>query len=307
MIFSNNSTRIDDNVIHQTRSLFDSNPSFRYQFASRDQLDKIARIANDTHDGQITSTMARSNAFQVGANLGLQLGFAAVRKNVDTHNSNNSAANDSSAIADGSGGDGGWFYDYDWIIRVNPDVLIRDSTFLRHVMMYNNDDSSSSNRSNRNDNKDRVDAILVDCNSTTRNGGPRRIHTDFFAIRPSTIIEMWKYRRRSNNNTPFMVMSSESWNKHVVNHETTFYDVIRPLIKQKRHIRYLPNTDNSNGSCRVRGSSSPVIHTHTKLVDVEKCHAAYARHDHDDDADVDGDDDDTNNTCSVLGDGWKIT
>jgi hypothetical protein len=67
-----------------------------------------------------------------------------------------------------------WFEDYDWVVRVNPDVVIRDDTFLLQTM---EDDS--------------VSGIFDDCLEKACPAGrkcvDRLIHTDFFAIRPSAI------------------------------------------------------------------------------------------------------------------------
>ncbi len=62
----------------------------------------------------------------------------------------------------------GWFDGYDWIVRVNPDVIIRNDTFMLDVMM--NDPEATG--------------ILIDCSNTT---GTHLMHTDFFAIKPAAL------------------------------------------------------------------------------------------------------------------------
>jgi hypothetical protein len=57
--------------------------------------------------------------------------------------------------------DNDWFADYDWVLRVNADVVIRDDSFFRQVLV----DPS-------------VDAVFVKCGTA--------IQTDFFAFRPNT-------------------------------------------------------------------------------------------------------------------------
>ena len=59
-----------------------------------------------------------------------------------------------------------WFQNYDWVIRVNPDVLIREDTWLRQTMQ-----------------NPAVDAILINLTEGTR----KRLHTDFLAFRPTAI------------------------------------------------------------------------------------------------------------------------
>ena len=55
-----------------------------------------------------------------------------------------------------------WFDRYDWVVRLNPDVLIMDDNWLLETM------GNSS-----------VDAIFVNCNG--------KINTDFFVVRPQVI------------------------------------------------------------------------------------------------------------------------
>ena len=71
------------------------------------------------------------------------------------------------------GGDDGVLFDgYDWIVRANPDVLLRDDAFLRE-----------------NTKSDDVDALLINChhNIVGGDGVPldvTHVQTDFFAVRP---------------------------------------------------------------------------------------------------------------------------
>ena len=62
-----------------------------------------------------------------------------------------------------------WFKEYDWVIRVNPDVIIRNDTWILKQMF----------------DKD-VWGVLVDC-LDHRQKRPK-VHTDFFAIRPEHLI-----------------------------------------------------------------------------------------------------------------------
>jgi len=68
----------------------------------------------------------------------------------------------------------GWFGGYDWVVRVNPDVLIRNDTFLLQSMANNS-----------------ISGIFDDCLDRPCDGGRncvhRKIHTDFFAIRPAAV------------------------------------------------------------------------------------------------------------------------
>jgi hypothetical protein len=75
----------------------------------------------------------------------------------------------------------GWFDDYDWVIRINPDVLIRNLTWLLQQLQNPN-----------------VEGIFHD--STPRRG--HQLHTDFFAVRPKAVMKYsfpkwsWKLGQR---------------------------------------------------------------------------------------------------------------
>ncbi len=127
LIFSNNRTSVDGSIIAIVQSLFSKNPSFRLEFASDETLLDIAHPSR--RNPSIVDNVHHS--FQFGANEAVRLGF----KNK-------------------------WFSEYSWIIRINPDVFIRNSNWILQTM---NDPS--------------VDGIFVQCVSTV-------IHTDFFAVRP---------------------------------------------------------------------------------------------------------------------------
>merc|ERR1719491_1899132 len=62
----------------------------------------------------------------------------------------------------------GWFAKYDWVVRLNPDVILRNDTFLLRTMRHDRDAAG----------------VLIDCDA-------RRpwdlIHTDFFAARPAAL------------------------------------------------------------------------------------------------------------------------
>jgi hypothetical protein len=59
-----------------------------------------------------------------------------------------------------------YFDGYDWVIRLNPDVLVRDDLALREAMKTPD-----------------VAAVLINCHHATN----KLTHTDFFAIRPEVL------------------------------------------------------------------------------------------------------------------------
>jgi hypothetical protein len=128
------------------------------------------------------------------------------------------------------------FEGYNWVIRLNPDVLILNDTWIYETMRNKN-----------------VDAIFVDCRekcSISNCTSPRiLIHTDFFAIRPQVL------RKGSFNSTTF---------NRIKNAEMVATFEFQDILTSGRH-RWLPGVGPMKGKCRVRGDHSPVIHSHQLL------------------------------------------
>lgn len=247
MIFSNNETVVEQTVIRRVQNIFDfydntlSQPKFTMKFASHDDLATLRYYPKRNSSSSSTPVSRRNTTtkvknptqdhdeweyfFQSGANLGLKLGF-----------------------------EHGWFSEtYDWMIRLNPDVLIRNSSWLLETM---------SDRVNA------VDGIFVECDNPNL---PHKLHTDFFAVRPkyykdpiySNRIMMMTATDKTVQYPPFSVMTTHGVGKkkHLVNHEMTATTYFLPIIEAKRY-KYLPDTSPSNGKCRVRGNQSSVYHQH---------------------------------------------
>lgn len=123
-----------------------------------------------------------------------------------------------------------WFDKYDWVIRVNPDVMIREDNFLLERFQ----DS-------------RIHGVFVDCLDRDCPTGNRcadsLIHTDFFAVRPNAI-SLSAVREMKQNNAE--VMTTEMFSS----------------IVQDGADAWVPGAGPQRGICRVVGKSSPVIHTH---------------------------------------------
>lgn len=148
---------------------------------------------------------------------------------------------------------GGWFDDYDWIIRLNPDVLLRDDRFLREAF------SDPS-----------VDAVIAVCHygkgrvitnpqPVANIGG--RIQTDFTAFRPSILTYQTLLETRAQ---------APNAEKHLT-------DALASTLRQRRY-RLLPGSVKQGFQCRVGGQSSPVVHAHEL---VEACPNYYDVHDKD--------------------------
>jgi len=126
-----------------------------------------------------------------------------------------------------------WWDPYQWVIRVNPDVIIRDESFLVYTMEH---DPTAT-------------ALLINCHTFT--GGPPtyKAHTDFFMIQPSALPR-----------TAFSNQTKPSA-------ETSFTIDIQESIIDKGHARWIPNTYPLSNDCRAGGDrptlqESPISHFH---------------------------------------------
>jgi hypothetical protein len=128
-----------------------------------------------------------------------------------------------------------WFDKYDWVIRVNPDVLIRDDSFLLERF----EDS-------------RVHGIFVDCLDRDCPTGnkcfDRVIQTDFFAVRPNAI-------------SPIAVRETKKTFYGIGGAEPMANEALASIVKDGADA-WVPGAGPQRGECRVVGKSSPVIHTH---------------------------------------------
>ena len=126
----------------------------------------------------------------------------------------------------------GWFKGYDWVIRLNPDVIIRDDTWIRKTI-----------------NDPEVDGIFVRCifwNDTIDN--VTKIHTDFSMFRPSAL------EGSKIIPPPYLRLNAEE----------VFTEKVEHILKSGRY-RYLHGADYSGRHCKVRGRNSPVLHNHDYL------------------------------------------
>ena len=127
---------------------------------------------------------------------------------------------------------------YDWMIRLNPDVVIRQSQWMLRAM---------TNTS--------LDAIVIHCGPNTR-----QLHTDFWAVRPQAV----------NATLPFQTMGRIG---HHLNHERTAFQNFRSILAMNRHM-WVPHMDPSQGVCRARGPQAPISHEHDSCRYYEDtCHA----------------------------------
>ena len=222
-MFSNNMTALDDSYLSEVKQMFLSGGVKSFEFKFADGTRELEVLTNFTRQEEVASQkskqvakliQAKSTAKQWGANMAMSLAVSA-----------------------------GWFQSYDWVVRLNPDVLIRQSDFIVDHL----DDSS-------------VDAIVARCDF-------EKIDTDFFAVRPSAL-----------QPNAFAQMYPGPRDKAVyegmvlLNHEVTANENFRPILSSKRFM-VVPNLAPMKRICRVRGHKAPVYHAHDSkswlmLVDV---------------------------------------
>ena len=121
-----------------------------------------------------------------------------------------------------------WFDDYDWVMRVNPDVLIRADGWLMQTMLNTS-----------------IDMIVHECFPEQINGKDNiTLHTDFFAIRPRIVDrEVLLAARRDNAEYHF----SASFRK-------TYDEGRFAYVEGAFNVEYK--------QCRIGGVHSPVLHIH---------------------------------------------
>ena len=124
-----------------------------------------------------------------------------------------------------------WFDSYDWVIRLNPDVIVRNSTYLSHTI--NNDPAAT--------------AILINCLNFEK---PRRVqvHTDFFAIKPG-VLPKDAFLNPSDGNA-----------------EMSFTHDIKKSVLEKGGHRWIPEAFPYDKFCRAGYkrvlTDTPIIHFH---------------------------------------------
>ena len=106
----------------------------------------------------------------------------------------------------------GWFGEYDWVIRVNPDVVFENAMFLEAHLWQSN-----------------TSAVLSQCRTRVRGPAGLVIHTDFFAARP-------------------LAMDNTKWKGHV-NAEVASTHVFKSIVDSQRAVVFQKGT--SNYQCRV--------------------------------------------------------
>lgn len=129
-----------------------------------------------------------------------------------------------------------WFEGYDWVLRMNPDVLIRRDEWLLQTMQ-----------------NPQVDAIAVDWRRNFRNKSPKALHSDFFAFRPEAI-----------NGTALQRMYEAQMKSGKLDAESHIYAGVEHLIEQER-VAWLPNVKGNWRFARTDGPYCDIVHHHAIL------------------------------------------
>jgi hypothetical protein len=122
-----------------------------------------------------------------------------------------------------------WFHSYDWIIRLNPDVLIRNDTWLIAQMLNTS-----------------AQAIVVSSDGV--------MHSDFVAFRPS----LYQLPHITEQQLQDQLHDKSRTAEQLVSF------LLMPL-KCNNTISFVPDVIIKDGGARVLGRNSPVIHSHSLL------------------------------------------
>jgi len=120
------------------------------------------------------------------------------------------------------------FSSFDWVIRLNPDVMIYNPSYIIDLMTPNRD------------------AVLCNCNQNERE---IRVMTDFIIFRPHAI----------NIHARQSVVAQYTRFNQTINAEKDFTRMISPTLKSRKYIWLWHSNDTS---CRVR-LPGIVYHEHT--------------------------------------------
>lgn len=144
-----------------------------------------------------------------------------------------------------------WWAGYDWVVRMNPDVIIRDDTFLRSAMARSD-----------------IDAIFGNCRSKPEN---LIVMTDFTAWRPAAV-PVGAFRLPAGHTT--QCGERDAWHKKpICNAERSTTAAFKGVLASGQYV-LLPNAKDGGHDCRTNGRRSGVYHDHRY---VGRCRAELSR------------------------------
>jgi hypothetical protein len=179
---------------------------------------------------------------------------------------------------------GSWFDDYDWVIRLNPDVLIRNDTWLISTMMNDSIDAIFHDCYNRqlypsipinqddddDNNNDHRLSLLPSSLSLT---SIPKFHTDFTAFRPraihrdlvlsaATTVVTFNNRNDSKSTTTAGTTSTSTTILPKLNAEMHYTRAVWNIYQSQRFVYVLGGYNSVPGNCRIEGIHSPIVHVH---------------------------------------------
>lgn len=193
--------------------------------------------------------------------------------------------------------DKGWFQDYDWVIRLNPDVIVRDDSKLLAYMnvQSNTTATTSATTTATSSNSSSVQGIFVDCHARVKKLGGvqdgeshrtdfQKIHTDFFAFRPMAFLRESSTSAAdtaSATNTSNASSSTKSVQSVPVlftplqpdaDAESTATSYFQEYIVSQGADRWIWDSFPSQGKCRVgSGRKDAPIHHYTTIKGARHC------------------------------------
>ncbi|CAJ1959676.1 unnamed protein product [Cylindrotheca closterium] len=294
LIVASNHTPVDSTELNYlSNQLFQHNPSYQIHFLDQyNDNNPCEKFRNEVPKGSNANNNPLKlpvNYKQCMANLGVRAGFEhGWVYGYSSHDTTNSGGGGGAITGEESLSSKRRrrrrisYVHFDWMIRINPDVLIRKSKWLLETMRASMDalprsvllDTTTTLLSTTTSppliENNATLAIVVHC-------ATRQLHTDFFALRPHHWGNHHYYANDGENNnstttaittattttTTTTAFSKMGRKGNKWNHERTAYKEMAHLwTNGNSNIKYLPDVDPSEGSCRVRGKNASVYHVH---------------------------------------------
>ena len=136
----------------------------------------------------------------------------------------------------------GWWSGYDWVIRLNPDVIIRSDAHLLPLFARSD-----------------VDAVFASCPTRMAPALRLRVHTDFAAWRPEKI-QKGAFAIHPQVSEAFCGVGGRRYTSSICNPERAATRSFQSILRSGRYA-LLPNPDKKDG-CRIGGPQSAIVHQH---------------------------------------------
>jgi len=132
----------------------------------------------------------------------------------------------------------GWFRGYEWVMRLNPDVIVRDDAHLRRLFARSD-----------------LDALFARCPAPKV---PNRVHTDFAAWRPKKIVPRGAFAIDPKFSDAFCGTGDRRYFNPICNPELAATRSFTSILASGRYAWL----QGKRSGCRVDGPKSFVVHNH---------------------------------------------